>query len=75
MICIFAWVIMIKRKLKLITMKKIFELLFCLVALIALLISSQYLESGDDVQNDELIASSDNQESSAENVAMLSDQE
>ncbi len=64
-----------KKKLKLITMKKIFELLFCLVALIALLISSQYLESGDDVQNDELIASSDNQESSAENVAMLSDQE
>ena len=64
-----------KKKLKLITMKKIFELLFCLVALIALLISSQYLESGDDVQNDELIASSDNQESVAENVAMLSDQE
>ena len=64
-----------KKKLKLITMKKIFELLFCLVALIALLISSQYLENGDDVQNDELIASSDNQESSAENVAMLSDQE
>lgn len=64
-----------KKKLKLITMKKIFELLFCLVALIALLISSQYLENGDDVQNDELIASSDNQESVAENVAMLSDQE
>lgn len=51
-------------------MKKIFELLFCLVALIALLISSQYLENGDDVQNDEF-----NQESAAENVAMLSDQE
>lgn len=64
-----------KKKLKLITMKKIFELLFCLVALIALLISSQYLENGDDVQNDELIASSDNHESAAENVAMLSDQE
>lgn len=64
-----------KKKLKLITMKKILELLFCLVALIALLISSQYLENGDDVQNDELIASSDNQETAAENVAMLSDQE
>ena len=56
-------------------MKKIFELLFCLVALIALLISTQYLENADDVQNDELIESSDNQESAAENVAMLIDQE
>ncbi len=55
-------------------MKKIFELLFCLVALIALLISSQYLENADDVQNVENITS-DNVESAAENVAMLSDQE
>lgn len=56
-------------------MKKIFELLFCLVALVALLIGTQYLENADDAQKGETIASSENVDSAAENVAMLSSQE
>lgn len=56
-------------------MKKIFELLFCLVALVALLIGTQYLENADDAQKEESIAPSENVDSAAENVAMLSIQE
>ena len=63
-----------KQKL-IITMKKIVELLFCLVALIALLVGTQYLENADDAQKEESISPSENVDSAAENVAMLSIQE
>jgi len=56
-------------------MKKIYELLFCLVALLTLLISTQYLEDVDDVKNENNVTASENQESVTDNVAMLSDQE
>ncbi len=61
--------------LTLITMKKILELLFCLVALLTLLISTQYLEDVDDVQKENNVTASEEQESVTDNVAMLSDQE
>jgi|GEM_PF-1012843 hypothetical protein len=56
-------------------MKKILELLFCLVALITLLISTQYVDDVDNVQNGNNVSASENQESVTDNVAMLSDQE
>ncbi len=58
-------------------MKKIIELLFCLVALIALLICTKYAENVEDVQSDEAIvaANADAQNSNAESVAMLGNQE
>ena len=61
--------------LTLITMEKILELLFCLVALLTLLISTQYLEDVDDVQKENNVTASEEQESVTDNVAMLSDQE
>lgn len=56
-------------------MKKILELLFCLVALLTLLISTQYMENVDDTQKENNVAASDKQESVTDNVAMLNDQE
>ena len=56
-------------------MKKILELLFCLVALLTLLISTQFMENVDDAQNENGMTASDKQESVTENVAMLNDQE
>ncbi len=57
-------------------MKKILELLFCLVALIALLVCTKYSENVEDVQSDEAIvaANADAQNSNAESVAMLGTQ-
>jgi len=55
-------------------MKKILELLFCLVALIALLICTKYAENVEDVQNEVVAVNADGQ-SSVDNVAMVSNQE
>lgn len=54
-------------------MKKILELLFCMVALIALLIFTQNADKVENVEtNDALVAaSSDIQSSVADNVALL----
>lgn len=54
-------------------MKKILELLFCLVALIALLICTKYAENVEDVQ-DEVVAVNSEAQSSVDNVAMLENQ-
>ncbi len=59
-------------------MKKILELFFCLVALIALLISTKYSENVDNVKNESVVAASsvDSQETSLNepSVAMLENQ-
>lgn len=54
-------------------MKKILELVFCLVALIALLVFTQNAENVENVEDEGALvaASSDIQNSVAENVAML----
>lgn len=56
-------------------MKNIYELLFCLVALIALLICTKYAENVEDVQSDETIVANIDAQNSTESVAMLGVQE
>lgn len=57
-------------------MRKILELLFCLVALIALLVFTQNIDDVKNVETEEALVaiSAEGQNSAADNVAMLENQ-